>query len=275
MGKDAFLKKLLEGLWRRYRRRMVYARRYEELSLTRRGSFVNDHVAFRTIAWGPHGIHSVSRIFEALGYHAADCYEFPDQKLAARHYRHPDSRFPKIFISELKSWELSPAARRIVARSLRGHRPPLGDGALPLSGALRHFSALPWDPPRRADVEALNRETQYGAWVLLNGYDVNHFTAAVDDIERAAADLRRAGVPMKDSIEGVAGSALRQTSTAAVVLPARVRQGKMITTMPWTYAYFELAQRPLIKDPRTGETRRFEGFFGSQAAELFKMTKVV
>lgn len=254
---------------------MEYARRYEEMTRARGRRFVNDHVAFRSIAWGPHGIHSVSRLFEALGYQAAGCYEFPDQKLGARHYQHPNSRFPKIFISELKSWELSPAARRIVARSLRGHRPPLGEDLPPLSRALRHFSALPWQPPRRADVEALNRESQYGAWVLLNGYDVNHFTAAVDDIERAAADLRRAGVPMKDIIEGAAGSALRQTSTAAVVLPMKVRQGRRVATMPWTYAYFELAERPLLKDPRAGKTSRFEGFFGSQAAELFKMTKVV
>jgi hypothetical protein len=44
--------------------------------------------------------------------------------------------------------------------------------------------------------------------------------------------------------------------------------------MPWTYAYFELAQRDLLPDPATGKYSRFEGFLGSQATNLFEMTRV-
>ena len=45
------------------------------------------------------------------------------------------------------------------------------------------------------------------------------------------------------------------------------------TTMPWSYAYFELAERGQITDPETGQSRRFEGFLGPQATQLFEMTR--
>lgn len=44
--------------------------------------------------------------------------------------------------------------------------------------------------------------------------------------------------------------------------------------MPWSYAYFELAQRDTYKDPLTGKVMRYEGFLGQQATNLFDMTKI-
>ena len=32
--------------------------------------------------------------------------------------------------------------------------------------------------------------------------------------------------------------------------------------MPWSYAYFELAERGPAPDPETGRQARFEGFLG-------------
>ena len=98
-----FLNRLLGGLWRGYRSRMEYARRYEALARSRKERFRKAHIAFRTIAWGPHGIHSISRLFEALGYAASGCYEFPDKKLSALHYQHTDNRLPKLFIASLRA----------------------------------------------------------------------------------------------------------------------------------------------------------------------------
>jgi hypothetical protein len=43
--------------------------------------------------------------------------------------------------------------------------------------------------------------------------------------------------------------------------------------MPWTYAYFELAERGEVAD-ESGRRGRFEGFLGPQATQLFEMTKV-
>ena len=125
--RETFLVDLLDGLWARYRSRVEPARRYEALVERHGGVFLNDHLAFRTLAWQSpaDGIASISRLFEALGYEAAGSYRFPDKKLASTHFRHPNGRFPKLFISELRCWELSASARRVVAASLNRSRKPL------------------------------------------------------------------------------------------------------------------------------------------------------
>ena len=277
--RERFLVELLDSLWERYRSRMEPVRKYEALVERSGGVFRNDHIAFRTLAWQdpPAGIFTISRLFEALGYSAAGCYEFPDKKLSSLHFQHANPSFPKIFISQLKTWELSAESRAVVARSLEEHRAPFTDGALAslprpqlMKACLSFFAERPWPAPRREDVLALDKESQFGAWVLVHGYDVNHFTASVDshgcealsDIEKTVAALKAEGVAMKADIEGERGAKLRQSSTQAVVLPVEVEDGKM----DWTYAYFELAERPLI------DGQRFEAFFGAQAANLFEMT---
>ena len=292
IARTAFLERLFECLWHEYRGRVEHARAYEDLLLRRGGTFRNDHVAFRTFAaqsrWS--GIAAVSRPFEALGYRAAGAYDFPDKSLTSLHFAPPDEKLPKIFISELRVWELSPRARRIVAGATARSAPRLSDADLaalsdlPRLAARRREALLrrwasqfarPWPAPRASDAAALERESQFAAWTLLHGHSVNHFTAAVhaqeapglEDIEKTVAALKAAGVPMKAEIEGEPGSRLRQCSTRAVVAPVEMRSGARVVRKPWTYAYFELAERPLI------DGRRFEGFLGSQATNLFEMTR--
>lgn len=298
-AREAFLIELLDALWDGYRARMEHVVTYEEVIQAHGARFFNDHVAFRTLALQKPqtGVASVSRPFEALGYAPAACYEFPDKHLSSIHFQHPRPEFPKLFVSQLKTWELSPSARKTLGKSLARHRPLPDDDILAdlralesvskkrrsalMKALLRHFRELPWDLPQKKDVLALDKESQFGAWVLVNGYGVNHFTASVDshgvkaldDIEKVQAALARAGVPMKKEIEGRPGDRLRQTATEAVVLPAKVRDGERTVEIPWTYAYFEVAQRPLLRNPATGRKERFQGFLGAQAANLFDMTR--
>lgn len=297
--KEKFLVELFDTLYARYRGRMEYVRKYEEVVKARGALFINDHIAFRTIAsQNPlAGIFSISRVFEALGYFAANAYEFPDKHLSSIHYQHPNPQFPKLFITQLKSWELSTAGRKIIQKTLRSHRPQLSDDFFAdlfnlasmspqtqeklFRILVRHFEELPWDLPQKKDVLTLDKESQYGAWVLVNGYDVNHFTASVnshnvpslDDIEKVVEAMRKAGIPMKAEIEGQRGSKLRQTSTESAVIEVSAKDGVKKVKLPWTYAYFEIAERPLIKNPVTGDLERFEGFLGGQATNLFEMTK--
>jgi hypothetical protein len=98
--------------------------------------------------------------------------------------------------------------------------------------------------------------------------------AALGDIEKTIDALKRAGVPMKAEIEGARGSKLRQSATDAAMIDVAVSDNGKQTTMPWTYAYFELAERNVVTDPETGVAGRFEGFLGPQATHLFEMTKV-
>ena len=288
----SFLQELFNALWRQYRARVSYARVYEDVLKAHGGTFRNDHVAFRTIAsqrpWS--GLASVARPFEALGYSAAATYLFPDKRLSSIHLAPPSPELPKVFVSELRAWELPPRARRIALSYAAKAKSSLTDddlaalhacGAEPasrrkalLAKLLAHFGR-PWPVPAKADVAALERDSQFGAWVLLHGHSVNHFTASIDahgveslgDMEKTVAALKAAGVPMKPEIEGARGSRLRQSSTQAVVLPTPMRVGARTAAVPWTYAYFELAERPLI------DGRRFEGFLGGQATNLFEMTR--
>jgi hypothetical protein len=298
--RDRLALELFDALWTRYRQRVRYVQQYEQVVQAAGGRFVNDHIAFRTIACQRPtvGIVTLARIFTALGYRAAGAYQFPDKHLASLHFQHPVPGFPKLFITELELWQLPEATRRTILRTVRTHRdPPTDETLAALSGAnelaasdrtrllarlVRWFHDLPWELPTAKDVAAVNEVSQFGAWVLVHGYNVNHFTALInshgvaelDNIEKTIDRLKSAGVPMKSEIEGGRGSKLRQTATEAVKLEMPVRQGARRGRLPWTYAYFELAERGDVTDAETGKTARFEGFLGPQATQLFEMTKV-
>lgn len=302
--REQFLALLLDTLWDRYRQRVEYVATYEQVIRSAGGTFVNDHIAFRTFALQhpAAGIFSISRIFEALGYRAAGNYHFEDKQLSAIHFQHPNGRFPKLFISELRTWELSPEARRIVKRVGHSHRPQFAEESLARLAALdtadeveqqtalrellphvvAWFHDLPWLLPRRSDVVELNMFSQYAAWVAVHGYNVNHFTSLVNShgierlnsLEGTIAALRDAGVPMKAEIEGQPGSKLRQSATEAVKIDVAAVDAGLPVSMPWSYAYFELAERNEVLDPESGQKVRFEGFLGPQATNLFEMTRV-
>jgi hypothetical protein len=295
--RERLLAYILDRLWVRYRERVDFVRQYEAVIAAHGATFVNDHIAFRTLAGQEPttGIVSLARPFEALGYVPAGCYRFPDKHLSAIHLQHPNGLFPKLFLSELQVWMLSASAQATLRSALAQHRPPLADDVLTrlhraapdehaalIAQVVDSLETLPWNVPQRSDVETLNRESQYAAWVLVHGYNVNHFTALVNshgvpalaDIDATVATLRAAGIPMKTEIEGAPGSKLRQTATEAVRIDVPVRDGEALITMPWSYAYFELAERGEITDPDTGRRGRFEGFLGAQATQLFEMTRV-
>lgn len=285
--------RLIDQLWQVYRQRVSFVGQYESLLSDSCATFVNDHIAFRTLAWQrpQTGIASIARLFESLGFQPVDTYQFPDKHLSAIHLAHPHPDLPRLFVSELKSWELSRTSREIIGHSLEKHRPPPDveflaglsvDESSDLTESLSsHFLERPWPAPERSEVETLNSESQYAAWVLVHGYAVNHFTALVnahgveslDSIEKTVEALRANGVPMKTEIEGAPDSKLRQSATEAVVVNVEVSEQGTAATMPWTYAYFELAQRGTVPDPVNGQMVPFDGFLGAQATHLFEMTR--
>ncbi|MEX2174149.1 MAG: DUF1338 domain-containing protein [Pirellulaceae bacterium] len=298
-ARERFAARLFDTLWDTYRRRVSYVQTYEQVIRQAGATFFNDHIAFRTFACQQPlvGIASLSRIFEALGYRAAGSYHFENKQLSAIHFQHINPQFPKLFISELKVWELPAEQRAIVGRAVRSHRPPASENLLAalhqldqdespaeelLPQVAAQFHELPWELPPREDVLALNQASQYAAWVLVHGYHVNHFTSlvnshgvpALDDLEKTIAALMAAGVPMKREIEGERGSKLRQSATEAVQIDVQVSDRGLPASMPWTYAYFELAERDAAIDSETGKKVRFEGFLGPQATNLFEMTRV-
>jgi len=289
---------LFDKLWEQYRQRVSYVNVYENIVAQHGASFVNDHVAFRTIqTQSPNmGIASIGRIFEALGYRAKECYQFEDKHLNAIYFQHPEPLFPKIFVSEIRVYELSEKNRNRILKSVSTHKSLLTDELLHsihslhttrstgldnlLERALNCIQVVPWALPTLEDVQAVNEESQYAAWVLVHGNNVNHFTALINshqvetlnDIEKTTRALATAGVPMKHSIEGERGSKLRQTATEAVTIEVPLMQQGKIINSPWTYAYFELAQRDTFIG-EGGHPYRYEGFMSHQATNLFEMTR--
>ncbi len=288
---------LWERLWQDYRRRVSYACVYQQMIEEAGGTVANDHIAFRSLRLSVErdgetlnlGIPYLAQIVEKLGYKVAGEYHFPNTHLYAHHYRHPlqtDFDLPKLFISELLVDELPPLIGQMIRGTVeKGDFLASNAFGLPLITSIDRLQAVftsPWQPPKRSVVEAVNQVTQYGAWVLLHGYAVNHFTGYVNhqntpcynDIEATVAGLIQRGIPMKATIEGSCATGLRQTATQAVTESVAVWDDTKGDwgEIPWTYAYYEIAERNLV-EVAGGEKQLFEGFLDAQAQNLFEMTR--
>ncbi|MEH2237450.1 DUF1338 domain-containing protein [Nostoc sp.] len=290
-------------LWQEYSTRVNYARTYQQMITAAGGTVANDHIAFRSLRLlvdSPQGqvnlgIDYLGQLAEALGYMVAGEYNFPQTHLYARHYRHPQQQefnLPKLFISELIVDELPANIVQLISKTVSSIP---GELTLPLivlqkdgnietiAKQLQQIFTRPWQTPQRSVVEEVNQVTQYGAWVLLHGYGVNHFTGYVNgqntpeypDIDTTASALANLGVPMKAEIEGNIACGLRQTATQAVRSMVTVlddNSGAEIQ-IPWTYAYYEIAQRYVVEVESGGQVL-FDAFLGSNAQQLFEMTRL-
>lgn len=294
-------KALLTRLWVMYLDRVSYAREYQRLVIERGGSVVNDHIAFRTFnthtGEQPEGIRAIKHIISCLEYVPVEKYNFRKKKLNAVHFEHPDPMFPKLFVSQLEVEELPEWAQQIIKNTVKETPYLLSDESISLLATLKEKGELPrvagemlvndlaqyfrrpWNVPQKDDVLKVNDVSQYAAWVLLHGNAVNHFTAFVNyqnvsewpDLESTCKGLADAGIPMKETLEGEKGSKLQQSATLAVKEEVEVKGDDGIEKMPWTYAYYELAERGLVIE--NGEEKLFSGFLGEQARHLFDMTR--
>ncbi len=312
--KSAEIAQQLWGLlWQNYRNRVTYARIYQQMIEEAGGLIANDHIAFRTlrltIDQAGHSIHLgipyLAKIVEALGYQQAGEYHFPAQCLYARHYVHPEQDnydLPKLFISELIVDDLPEKVATLIKQTVQSGDFFLYTDLLLLESIaslipkaidqqnleiqasltqLAHLFSRPWQPAQQSAVEQVNAISQYGAWVMIHGYAVNHFTGYVNrqqtakyqTIDQTIEGLTNLGVPMKSAIEGSIESGLCQTATLAAIEQAWVQDdtGKLIQ-IPWPYAYYEIAERHQIKDS-SGDLVLFAGFLSTQAQQLFEMTR--
>ena len=294
-------KALLTQLWAMYLDRVSYAREYQRLVIGKGGRVVNDHIAFRTFnthtGEQPEGIRAIKHIISCLEYVPVEKYHFQKKKLNAVHFEHPDPMFPKLFVSQLEVEELPEWAQQTINNTVKETPYLLSDESIALLATLKEKGDLPrvagemlvkdlaqyfrrpWNVPRKYDVLKVNDVSQYAAWVLLHGNAVNHFTAFINyqnvsewpDLEATCRGMADAGIPMKEVLEGEKGSKLQQSATLAVKEEVEVKGDDGIEKMPWTYAYYELAERGLVIE--NGEEKLFSGFLGEQAKHLFDMTR--
>jgi hypothetical protein len=291
---------LWELLWQQYKARVSYAQTYEKMITTAGGTVANDHIAFRSLRLvvnSPQGeidlgINYLGQIAQALGYQVAGEYHFPETHLYARHYYHPQQiefDLPKLFISELIVDELPDYIIQLINQTVSTIEHKFSYPILPVEGddqsitqELAKTFTRPWQTPLRSTIETVNQVSQYGAWVLLHGYAVNHFTGYINrqktlaypDIDTTASGLASLGVPMKAEIEGDVTCGLRQTATQAVKEMVTVIDDASLKEIqiPWTYAYYEIAQRYLV-EVAPGKQEVFAAFLGKNAQQLFEMTR--
>jgi hypothetical protein len=283
---------VLDGLMKRYTARVpdvkaVIDSMVKENLIAGMSDIENDHIAFRTIGVPHLGIQSLEKIFLHYGYRKMDYYFFSEKKLNAYWYAPPDLHFPRIFISELRVWDLSPETQRIVKKYTDAiTEDPVSKLDLDNAEAVDAFlhSSL-WPVPTLEEFELLSKESEYAAWVIYNRYYLNHFTISVhnlpggyntiqefnDFLEAHGFKLNDSGGKFKVSPDGL----LLQSSTVAEMIEAEFAGGKkkMISG-----SYVEFAERKVLPEfshlspDQIKREHRRDGFEAANANRIFEST---
>jgi hypothetical protein len=261
---------LLDQLWKQYTAYTPSAIKIQELLSTAGNTLVNDHIAFRTFNLPGVNIDAMAKVFEANGYVEKGTYHFEQKKLYAKHYEHTtDINAPKIFISELLVEEFSAEFQDVVglcvaqvAAVKREEQP------LPLAGRL-------WSDISYETYEKLRAESEYGAWLYVFGFCVNHFTVLVNDLV-SIASLEDMNLFLKahkfsmnisgGEIKGTPDELLEQSSILADKLSVTFNDG--IHVIP--SCYYEFARRYMDK-----KGDMYTGFIAKSADKIFESTDVL
>ncbi len=260
------LQSLLEKMWLDYCQMNRAAHRVYELFLARGETVLNDHIALRTLNHPRLGIKSLARVFEKSGYvMSSQDYTFTEKKLYARHFEHPDTSMPKIFISELQLEKVSHFVREemtklaeLVSDSV------LHDETFPMSGR-------PW-PMSHVLFQKLAAESEYASWFAAHGFRPNHFTVNVNALKtfKSLSDLNSFveanGFTLNKSggiIKGTPAEYLEQSSTMASEIPVTFSDG----TFPIPGCYYEFAKRYAMPNGKL-----YQGFVAASADKIFEST---
>jgi len=258
------LDEILDRLWQDYARLTPQARTVHDLLRSRGERIINDHVAFRTYDDARTGIDRLAAPFVEHGYGPGAEYAFPEKKLTARYYSHPDATRPKIFISELQLSALSRQFQSLAVGLIDQVSADLRRPDLCLSGRLWKVSY--------AQYEVLRAESEYGAWVAAFGFRANHFTVSVnalqsfDSLDALNRFLQRHGLRFNaigGEIKGSPAVLLEQSSTLADETAVEFSDGTH--TVPG--CYYEFAKRY-----PTANGSLYEGFVPASADKIFEST---
>lgn len=256
---------LLAKLWDDYRKLTPQAARIHQLLESRGENVVNDHIALRTFSDARTGIERLARPFVQSGWRVAGEYDFPEKKLNARHYEHADADLPKVFISELRLKDCSPAAAKLIASLLdRAPQSTWNREDLALAGR-------PWDLSL-AEYDALASESEYAGWVAAFGFRANHFTVFVNAL-KTIASLEQLNTPLKSNgfslnasggeVKGTPAQLLEQSSTLADKVEVSFSDGTRLIPS----CYYEFARRY-----RKPDGTLFQGFVPQSANKIFEST---
>lgn len=225
-----------------------------------------DHFAFRTYGSPGLGISSLAKWFTELGYQQRDSLDFEKKKLRAQWFSPPEQDLPRVFISELKVELMSETAQSIIKKYTLGFDETLGGFGAP-TGLL---GVAPWQTPTEDDYRTLAAESEYAAWVLVNGYNLNHTTVSIHrlfGLDRGIEDvnmqlknrgfvLNSQGGEVKVSEDGL----LLQSSTVADMRDFVFDGNASPVSVPGSY--IEFAERKVLPAWRNLKVR-FWAFFNT------------
>ncbi|NQY06510.1 MAG: DUF1338 domain-containing protein [Flavobacteriaceae bacterium] len=256
------LTQLLHDLWCDYTKRTPSAAKIQQLFNETFGAFKNDHIAIRTFNITEVAIDIIAKPFLELGYVEKDSYYFSQKKLNAKHYEHPTNPdAPLLFISEIVLENFSEKTQHLIRELMYEVNE---DSPLITQGRT-------W-PVSYAIYLKLLQESEYIAWLYVNGFCVNHFTVAINSIDSTPSlqkvnnYLKEQGFQLNNSggeIKGNPAVKLEQSSILADMLTINFNEGNYQTTS----CYYEFAYRHLNLDGTV-----FKGFITESADKIFEST---
>lgn len=296
-------KQVFTKLWNHYYSLVPYAPNIEAGIRGRGDSWIEDHVAYRTLP-GPHtGKHILEQAFGLLGYKKEDPYHFQEKKLDAFWMSPPDIQghsqeaSPKIFISELipddfsrpfqqaledisSEVKVSPMTRlqELHQKLLKGETDLAEDF---VEGMVALLTSGPsWSRPCLSTYELLKQESEYAAWTYVFGHQINHFTVSVHLMNSFGniSDLGQyleqdLGIPMNHAgglVKGTADIKLEQIATMAVKIPFPFQEGVESVS----YGFVEFAKRYPLADCKDDGmwSSYYQGFVEANADKIFEST---
>ncbi|PKP22155.1 MAG: DUF1338 domain-containing protein [Bacteroidetes bacterium HGW-Bacteroidetes-21] len=228
---------------------------------------INDHIALRTFNDPRINIEVLSRPFIEAGYREKGEYVFEEKHLKAKHFEHiSDTKAPRVFISELVTEDFSPFLQEVVKKWIDQIPETL------LSSDELIFSGNKTGAPSFSTYEKLRDESEYAAWLYVNGFCANHFTVSVNylknlkDIFEVNNFLKDKGFLMNDSggeVKGTAKELLRQSSIKSGKINIQFVEGVKETPG----CYYEFAER---FEDANGQI--YSGFIAKSADKIFEST---
>lgn len=258
------LDNFLENLWQGYVEIAPSALKIRQLLEARGENWVNDHIAFRTYDRSPIALNDLEPHLLGFGYERYEPYNFEEKKLRAFGYLHPDEKYPRVFLSELETHKLSDETNKIIDGLVaQVDAEKIKDPSCMFAGPL-------WDVPSKETYHKLLEESEYAAWVAVNGLCANHFTVSVNGLkdlptlDDLMTFLEENGYKMN-----MAGGRIKGTPEVKLMQGSTVADKSTVTsgggeTYEITTCYTEFAQR----------FDGFNGFVPKSADKIFESTNV-
>ena len=260
-------KTIFNRLWSDYTRQNPSTKKVYDLFIDNHETVINDHIAFRTFRHYAIGVDQLAQVFLQNGYEYRGDYHFEAKKLYAKHFEHrTDREAPRVFISELLTEEFSPFLQMIVRDWIS--RIPV---AMHSSNKLIYSGNVSGIPSFEV-YEKLRAESEYAAWLYVNGFCANHFTVSVnrlkkyDSIQKVNTFLKAHGFLMNDAggeIQGTPEELLEQSSIRAGMVKFDFTEGQH--EIPG--CYYEFAKRYPDHDGKL-----YSGFIAKSADKIFEST---